>query len=154
MTGAANSTTTTSFTSAVDMALGVYTPLIAFGNGELAALSSGGTGSAARPYVLLNNEYGALDPEFAPMNDWQFPVFPGPAPRRHDGQRSRHATFVPDRLPVVGVARADLHRPAASVYKLPGTPDDQQPPDPVLGNEPRPGARRKNQWLVVGERRR
>jgi thermopsin len=31
----------------------------------------------ARPYLLVNNEYGALDPEFAAWNDFQFPVFPG-----------------------------------------------------------------------------
>ncbi len=66
-----------SFTGAVDRALGVYTPLVAFGNGELSGLSSGGQGTLASPYVLDNNEYGPLDPEFAAWNDYQWPVFPG-----------------------------------------------------------------------------
>ena len=77
LTAADNSTTTSSFTSALNLGLGVYTPLIAFGNGELGSLSSGGTGTAAHPYTLYNNQYGSLDPEFAAFNDYQFPVFPG-----------------------------------------------------------------------------
>ncbi len=73
----ANSTTTVAFTGKVDTALGVYTPLIAFGNGELASLSSSGAGTLASPYQLDHNEYGPLDPEFAAWNDFQWPVFPG-----------------------------------------------------------------------------
>ncbi len=73
----ANATTSASFAGAPDDALGVYTPLIAFGNGELASLSSSGTGTLASPYVLENNEYAPIDPEFAAWNDFQFPVFPG-----------------------------------------------------------------------------
>jgi thermopsin len=77
LTSPANSTTRTSFTGTSNLSRGVYTPLIAFGNGELASLSSGGTGSSASPYAIDNNEHGALDPEFAAWNDYQFPVFPG-----------------------------------------------------------------------------
>ncbi len=77
VTGAANSTTVLTFTGTFDLAAGVYTPLIAFGNAELASLSSGGTGSLSSPYVLYNNERGPLDPQFAAWNDFQFPVFPG-----------------------------------------------------------------------------
>ncbi len=77
LSGSANSTTTTSFTGTYNSAEGVYTPLIAFGNGELSSISSGGTGTAANPYVLYNNEYGTIDPQFAAWNDFQFPVFPG-----------------------------------------------------------------------------
>ncbi len=72
-----NSSSVLTFAGSTNLALGVYTPLIAFGNGELASLSSGGTGTLASPYVIDNNEYGAIDPEFATWNDFQFPVFPG-----------------------------------------------------------------------------
>lgn len=77
VTGRANSTTDLAFAGTLNSAEGVYTPLIAFGNAELAALSSGGRGTLADPYVLYQNEYGVIDPEFAQWNDFQFPVFPG-----------------------------------------------------------------------------
>ncbi len=73
----ANSTTTLAFTGKLDTSLGVYTPLIAFGNGELASLSSSGAGTSSSPYLLEHNEYGPLDPQFAAWNDYQWPVFPG-----------------------------------------------------------------------------
>ncbi|MGA8710465.1 MAG: thermopsin family protease [Thermoplasmata archaeon] len=64
---------------AVDVALGVYTPLFAFDNGELAAISApGGAGTEANPYVIVdNNQYGTLAPQFASWDDYLFPVFPG-----------------------------------------------------------------------------
>jgi thermopsin len=77
LTGAANSTTPIAFTGTLNLHEGVYTPLIAFGNAELASLSSGGVGSLSSPYVLYNNEYGTIDSLFATWNDYQFPVFPG-----------------------------------------------------------------------------
>jgi thermopsin len=73
----AGSTTRTSFQGTTDLALGVYTPLIAFGNAELASLSSGGAGTLSSPYTIYHNEHGPLDPEFAAWNDFQWPVFPG-----------------------------------------------------------------------------
>jgi thermopsin len=73
----ANTTATTSFSGTLNLARGVYTPLIAFGNSELASLSSSGKGTLGQPYDLYNNEYGPIDPEFAAWNDYQFPVFPG-----------------------------------------------------------------------------
>ena len=72
-----NSTTHLTWTGPMDPGLGVYTPLIAFGNAQLASLSSSGSGTLASPYVLYNNEPGPIDPEFAQWNDFQFPVFPG-----------------------------------------------------------------------------
>ncbi len=57
--------------------LGIYTPLIAIGNSELAVFAQSGSGTAADPYVLYDNEPGNLDGEFAQWNDFQFPVFPG-----------------------------------------------------------------------------
>ncbi len=77
LNGRANSTTRTSFSGTTNRAMGVFTPLIAFGNSELASLSSGGRGTLAAPYTIDNNEYGPLDPEFAAWNDFQWPVFPG-----------------------------------------------------------------------------
>ena len=60
-----------------DMRMGVYTPLWAFTNSELAAISSSGNGTAANPYVLFNNQYHSLAPVFGVYNDFVFPVFPG-----------------------------------------------------------------------------
>ena len=56
---------------------GVYTPLWAFDNAQLAAISFSGRGSERSPYVLFNNEYGAIDPLFGEFNDYEFPVFAG-----------------------------------------------------------------------------
>lgn len=77
LTGAPNSTTVLSFTGKSDRALGVYTPLIAFGNGELPTISSSGSGTLASPYVIDHNEPGPIDPVFAAYNEYQWPVFPG-----------------------------------------------------------------------------
>ncbi len=74
---ASNSTSYRSFTGTLNEALGVYTPLIAFGNGQLAGISSGGSGSVSNPYVIDHTEYGPILSEFAAWNDYQWPVFPG-----------------------------------------------------------------------------
>lgn len=84
-TSAAETLTTTGSTTLNenlpgDAAAGVYTPLYADGNAELAAISSnrgGGAGTEADPYLLDNNEIGALSPEFATANDYLFPSFTG-----------------------------------------------------------------------------
>ena len=60
-----------------DPTRGVYTPLFAFTNGELAAISTAGTGTAVNPYIVENNQYGSLAPQFAQWDDYLFPVFPG-----------------------------------------------------------------------------
>lgn len=61
-----------------NMMAGVYTPLFAWNNAQLAALSTGGTGSAAQPYTIENNPArGGLNPVFGEMNDFLFLVFPG-----------------------------------------------------------------------------
>ncbi len=73
----ANSSVDVSVSLTPDTAVGVYTPLFADGNAQLAAISSAGTGASANPYRIDNNEYGGLDPLFATWNDYQFPVFPG-----------------------------------------------------------------------------
>ncbi len=61
-----------------NMLTGVYTPLFAWNNGQLAALSTRGTGSASNPYLIENNPArGGVNPVFGEMNDYLFPVFPG-----------------------------------------------------------------------------
>jgi thermopsin len=61
-----------------DGSKGVYTPLFAWNNGQLAAISTGGTGTAFNPYRLFNNPAsGGLNPVFAEMNVFFYPVFPG-----------------------------------------------------------------------------
>ncbi len=62
---------------ALDRSQGIYTPLFALNNSELGAISSSGTGTAADPYVLDNNQVGPLDAVFAQWDDYLFPVFPG-----------------------------------------------------------------------------
>lgn len=56
---------------------GVYTPLFAFSNAELRAISFGGSGTPWDPYILFNNQRGALSSVFGLYNDYRFPVFPG-----------------------------------------------------------------------------
>ncbi len=57
--------------------LGVYTPLWAQSNSELAAISNpGGNGTWSNPYVLFNFP-GTISPVFGQVNDYLFPVFPG-----------------------------------------------------------------------------
>ena len=61
-----------------DPATGVYTPLDAWNNAQLAAISSGGSGSAESPFAIVNNPApGGLNPVFGQMNEYFYPVFPG-----------------------------------------------------------------------------
>lgn len=62
---------------ALNTALGVYTPLWAFGNGQLAGISEAGTGAISNPYVLDHNQVGLINPLFGEFNDYLFPVFNG-----------------------------------------------------------------------------
>jgi thermopsin len=61
---------------APDPSLGVYTPLWAWTNAQVAALSSSGAGTPADPYVLVNNHLGPIGPTFGLYNDYAYPVFP------------------------------------------------------------------------------
>ncbi len=56
---------------------GLYTPLIASGNAELAELAVGGNGTPSNPYLLPSGGVASLDPIFGQLNDFTFPVFPG-----------------------------------------------------------------------------
>lgn len=61
----------------VNTALGVYTPLWAFSNAQLAGISSSGTGTIGNPYILYNNQVSPIDPLFGEFNDFLFPAFSG-----------------------------------------------------------------------------
>jgi thermopsin len=69
-------------------ASGVYTPLWALNNGQLAGLSTSGSGTLASPYQLFNNPTddctdcagapnGNLTGWFFDFNDYLYPTFPG-----------------------------------------------------------------------------
>lgn len=71
------STWTINGTLAADPFAGVYTPLYAWNNAQVAWISQSGSGTPSDPYVLENNEYGPLDPIFGGFNDYVFPLFAG-----------------------------------------------------------------------------
>lgn len=56
--------------------LGVYTPLWAFSNGEVAALATAGTGTAADPYRMPTLQPSPIGATFGLYNDFGFPVYP------------------------------------------------------------------------------
>jgi len=62
-----------------NLAEGVYTPLFAWNNAQLGAISFGGSGTAAHPYRIVNNPSpgGQLNTTFAMANDYLYQVFPG-----------------------------------------------------------------------------
>lgn len=60
-----------------DLRFGIYTPLFAWENSQLPAISFFGSGSPFSPYVLFNNQYAPLGPSFGVVNDYGYPVFPG-----------------------------------------------------------------------------
>jgi thermopsin len=57
--------------------VGIDTPLWAWDAGQLAAISSGGTGTIHDPFTLDNNGPGLVSPLFGEFNDYYYPVFPG-----------------------------------------------------------------------------
>ncbi|MCI4373581.1 MAG: thermopsin, partial [Thermoplasmata archaeon] len=73
----ANSTTAIVVSLTSDPSRGVYTPLYAWDNSELSAISSSGSGTPASPYALENYQPTSLAPEFAQWNDFEYPVFSG-----------------------------------------------------------------------------
>ncbi len=64
-------------TLAPDTSDGIYTPLWAWSNSQLAVLSSGGDGTAANPYILVNDQTGPINSYFGIFNDWTYPVYAG-----------------------------------------------------------------------------
>jgi len=55
----------------------VYTPLWAFSNSELAAISYSGAGTTYNPYLLFNTQFRPLAMFYGLYNDYGFPVYPG-----------------------------------------------------------------------------
>ena len=76
-TGTSGHTLWENITLSADMTAGVYTPLFAWNNAQLASLASAGTGTSADPYILVNNQYTTFSPLYSEVNDFLFPVFPG-----------------------------------------------------------------------------
>ena len=74
---APNSTDALTETLVRGMGVGLYTPLLAWGNSELPSISRSGAGTPASPYVIESNQRAPLDPVFSQWNDFQFPVFAG-----------------------------------------------------------------------------
>jgi thermopsin len=78
VTARAGQTVSLHFALSSNSAEGVYTPLVAWDNAQLAAISSSGSGTARSPYVLDNNApRGGLNAAFGEVNDYLYPVFPG-----------------------------------------------------------------------------
>jgi thermopsin len=78
VTVTAGHTASVTFTMKANSREGVYTPLVAWDNAQLAAISSSGKGTAAHPYKLLNNPApGGLNSVFGEFNDYLYLVFPG-----------------------------------------------------------------------------
>jgi thermopsin len=78
LSASGSGTHTWTVTLVANTAYGVYTPLWAWNNGQLAAISQpGGTGSTANPFVLNNVAVGPIDPLFGEFNDYYYPVFTG-----------------------------------------------------------------------------
>jgi thermopsin len=73
----ANGTNTYNVMMTANRTRGIYAPLWAWNNAQLANISSGGAGTPADPYLLDNDQFGPLDPLFGEFNDYVFPVFSG-----------------------------------------------------------------------------
>ena len=69
--------TTVTLSLVADPATGVYTPLWAFNDGEVAALAVSGLGTAGSPYIMPNTQALPLSSVFGLYNDYTFPVYPG-----------------------------------------------------------------------------
>ena len=58
-----------------NVSMGIYTPIIANSNSQLAKLAQSGNGTITNPYKIYAK--GFLDPLFGQFNDYLFQVFPG-----------------------------------------------------------------------------
>ena len=68
---------TFAFSMTKNTALGITTPLFAGNNAQLANISTGGSGTLASPYLVENQQFNSIAPEFNQFNDYGFAVFPG-----------------------------------------------------------------------------
>jgi thermopsin len=101
-------------------ALGIYTPLFAWNNAELANISSGGNGTPSNPYTIFNNSSpSGLNSEFGEANDFLYPVFPGIL------LANTRASAVIDHLPALGIIYNAAYFPLLDYFGLPLTNDLQ-----------------------------
>ncbi len=68
---------TNSIDLAPDPALGLYVPIIAFGNGQVAAIAHSGDGSLADPYVISYEQYEPISSLFGVFDLFTEPLYPG-----------------------------------------------------------------------------
>ncbi len=59
-----------------DPAAGIYTPLWAFNNSDVATLAVSGLGTAIAPYIMPNTQSAPIGPDFGVYNDYAFPAYP------------------------------------------------------------------------------
>lgn len=60
-----------------DPAMGLYVPVIAFGNAGVASIAQSGDGSANDPYVISYEQYRPIDPLFGVFDIFTEPLYPG-----------------------------------------------------------------------------
>ena len=63
------------FVLSSDPSTGIYTPLYAENNAQLANISVSGDGTISNPYIAFNQEYNYISPLFGQLNDFAFPQF-------------------------------------------------------------------------------
>lgn len=84
LSGYLPSTTTVDVTGPVSIdpslvasaSVGIYTPLWAWSNAQVPAISTAGAGTPSDPYVLESNQPGPINSTFGLYNDYAYPVFP------------------------------------------------------------------------------
>jgi thermopsin len=76
-TGAAGTTVWENLSLPSDASQGIYTPLFAWNNEQLANLSVSGSGAEADPYVLPNVQTHPISPVFGDLGDYLWDMFPG-----------------------------------------------------------------------------
>lgn len=72
-----NVTTETKINLVANSSMGIYTPIIIDGNKQLMQMAVSGNGKRNDPYFIYANSNSGINPIFAQLNDYAFPVFPG-----------------------------------------------------------------------------
>ena len=100
-----------------DYQMGLYTPLYAMNNQQLANISIPGNGSPYNPYVLFNNPSmaGQLNPLFGEINDYFFPSYYGVL------IANSTANVLIQNMPQMNVQYTGTYLSAANLYGLPNS---------------------------------
>lgn len=109
-------TGTNNFALPYDASTGIYTPLYATNNNQLANISTSGDGSVANPYVLYNQQYYPISPLFGQLNDFAFPVFEGVM------LQNTNAYVVMNNMPTFNIIYSDTYQLYSVGYT--GLPDN------------------------------